>query len=45
MSGDRKRQTVIALALSVVGMACGAWLLVQALGEITVAVSLPRGAR
>ena len=39
------RQTAVALTLSAVGLACGVWLLVKAMGEITAAVALPRGAR
>lgn len=37
--------TAIALTLSAAGLACGAWLIVKAIAEITAAVALPAGAR
>ena len=39
------RETAIAFTLSAVGLACGAWLIVKAIAEITAAVALPRGAK
>jgi hypothetical protein len=39
------RQLVAAVVLSVVGLACGAWLVYKAGAEISAAVALPRGAR
>jgi len=39
------RETAVAFTLSAVGLACGAWLIVKALAEITAGVALPEGAK
>ena len=41
----RVEQTTVAIGLSIVGLGCGVWLLVQAVREFDAAVRWPRGAR
>ncbi|MCZ2837177.1 hypothetical protein [Modestobacter sp. VKM Ac-2985] len=45
MISHQARETAAAVGLTLVGLACAAWLLVKAFQEISAGVALPRGAR